>query len=80
MRKHDSFSGHKKSKDGRNFKRYCVWNKKTGALVAAAATAKECSKAMGVSVQYFHSIPYFQSLGRCRKWDIESYFEDDAID
>ena len=80
MSKYDPFTGHRKAADGRNFKRYCVWNKKTETLIAACATAKECAKAMNVSLSYFHAIPYFQSIGRCRKWDIESYFEDDPDD
>ena len=77
---HAFFNGHKKSDSGRNFKRYFVWKRKTGDLFVSGGTAKECAAAMGISLDYFYSILYFQSLGRSKKWDIESYFEDTPVD
>ena len=78
--KHSHHMGHKKAEDGRHWKRYYVWKRKTGDLFVSGGTAKECAAAMGISLDYFYSILYFQNLGRSKKWDIESYFEDTPVD
>jgi hypothetical protein len=68
--------GHKKAAKGRYFKTYSVWRRKTDELVAACLPATDCARLMGISVDYFYEIIYFQKKGRSNKWVIQSEYED----
>ena len=50
---------------------YSVWNNATDEVVIIDGTPAECSRAMGISVQSFHSLVTRTRQGKHQKWTFE---------
>ena len=67
---------HERAKDGRHFIRYTVWNNKTDEVVIVDGTARECAKAMGITLETFYCAVTNARNRKVKKWTIKSRYED----
>ncbi len=68
--------GHTKGRGTRAFQVYTVYNNKTDRVVIVDGEARECAKAMGVSLGTFYCTVCRARAGKIAKWHIESRYLD----
>jgi len=67
---------HTKGKNTRSFIVYSVWDNRTDELVILDGEAKDCAKAMNLSISSFYSIVTKVKKGIVKKWTIKSRYLD----
>ena len=61
----------------KGFYRYTVYNNKTDFPVIVDGTARECAKAMGLTISSFYSAVSRSGTEKYKKWHITKDFADD---
>ncbi len=65
---------HKKGENTRSYIVYSVWDNRTDTLVILDGEAKECAKAMNLSMSSFYSAVTKARNGSVKRWTIESRY------
>ena len=68
--------GHRKGRGRREFINYTIYNNKTDMPVIIDGTARQCAKAMGLSLDSFYCTVCRARKGLIKKWHIQSYYLD----
>ena len=67
---------HTKGENTRSFIVYSVWNNKTDELIIIDGEARECAKAMNLTLPSFHSAITNARSGKIKKWTIKERYLD----
>ena len=67
---------HNKGENTRSFIVYSVWNNRTDEPIIIDGEAKECAKAMNLTLASFYSAITNARSGKVKKWTIESRYLD----
>lgn len=68
--------GHKRPRG--NYLNYTVYDNKTDFPIIVGGTARECAKAMGITLESFYCAVDRCRKGKNRRWTILSEWEDEA--
>lgn len=68
---------HKKGKKTRAFIKYSVWDNKTDMPVIIDGEARECARAMDLTISSFYCTVTNVRKGIIKRWTIESHFCDE---
>lgn len=76
MKRIASNYSHKKGKNTRSFIVYSVWDNRTDDIVIIDGEARDCAKAMNLSLSSFYSAVTLVRNGKLKRWTIQSRYLD----